>query len=70
MGALTNLSWIIMGSLADLRVPRSSTIRPNGTEREDVIGKHSTAMRQKKGESPSHSADSTNLAELSACTNF
>ncbi|WMV46459.1 hypothetical protein MTR67_039844 [Solanum verrucosum] len=28
------------------------------------------AMRQKKGESSSHSADSTNFVKLSACTNF
>ncbi|KAG5611085.1 hypothetical protein H5410_022366, partial [Solanum commersonii] len=35
-------------------VPRSSTIPPNGLEREDVVGKNSTAIRQKKGESSSH----------------
>ncbi|KAG5609615.1 hypothetical protein H5410_020896 [Solanum commersonii] len=31
-------------------VPRSSTISPNSPEREDVVGKHLTAMRQKKDE--------------------
>ncbi|KAG5609752.1 hypothetical protein H5410_021033 [Solanum commersonii] len=51
-------------------VPRSSTRPPNGPEHEDVVGKHSRAMRQKKGELPSHLADSTNFTELSACTNF
>ncbi|KAG5595541.1 hypothetical protein H5410_036773 [Solanum commersonii] len=51
-------------------VPQSSTIPPNGPECKDVVGKHSTMIRQKKGESPVHSADSTNLAELSACTNL
>ncbi|KAG5619515.1 hypothetical protein H5410_004733, partial [Solanum commersonii] len=47
-----------------------STIPPNGPEREDAEGKHKTVMRQKKGESSSHSANSTNLAKLSTSTNF
>ncbi|KAG5605859.1 hypothetical protein H5410_027351 [Solanum commersonii] len=41
---------------------RSITIPPNGPEREDAEGKHKIAIKQKKGESPSHSATSTNLA--------
>ncbi|KAG5631846.1 hypothetical protein H5410_003563 [Solanum commersonii] len=35
--------------------PLFYAISPNGPEREDVEGKHETTMRQKKGESPSHS---------------
>ncbi|KAG5630960.1 hypothetical protein H5410_002677 [Solanum commersonii] len=51
-------------------VPRSSTIPPNGPKREDAKGKHEKAMIQKKGKSPSHLANSTNLAKLSSNTNF
>ncbi|WMV58578.1 hypothetical protein MTR67_051963 [Solanum verrucosum] len=48
--------------------PLFYTIPPNGPEREVAEGKHETPMRQKKGESSSHSMNSTNFAELSAST--
>uniref|UniRef100_M1DKF0 Uncharacterized protein n=1 Tax=Solanum tuberosum TaxID=4113 RepID=M1DKF0_SOLTU len=47
-------------------VPQSCTITPNGPECDDAEGKHEMAMKQKKGESPSHLAASTNFAERSA----
>uniref|UniRef100_M1DIQ0 Putative plant transposon protein domain-containing protein n=1 Tax=Solanum tuberosum TaxID=4113 RepID=M1DIQ0_SOLTU len=47
-----------------------NTVSSNGPEREDAEGKHETAMKRKKGESPSHSAASTNFTERSASAIF
>ncbi|KAG5580164.1 hypothetical protein H5410_050791 [Solanum commersonii] len=47
-----------------------SNIPPNGLKREDAESKHETAMKQKKGESLSHSATSTNLADRSVSNIF
>ncbi|WMV45705.1 hypothetical protein MTR67_039090 [Solanum verrucosum] len=47
----------------DSRRPLFRTIPPNGPEREEDEGKHETVMKQKKGESPSHSGASTKFAE-------
>ncbi|WMV09079.1 hypothetical protein MTR67_002464, partial [Solanum verrucosum] len=54
----------------DIFCPLFHTILPNGPKHEDAEGKHETMMRQKKGESPSHSATSSNFAEQSANINF
>ncbi|WMV18268.1 hypothetical protein MTR67_011653 [Solanum verrucosum] len=54
----------------DLLRPLFHTIPPNGPERENVEGKHETVMKQKKGESMSHSAASTNFVERSASAIF
>ncbi|KAG5630301.1 hypothetical protein H5410_002018 [Solanum commersonii] len=50
--------------------PLFNTIPTNVPEREDVEGKHETAMKQKKGESLSHSVASTNFAERFASAIF
>ncbi|WMV49977.1 hypothetical protein MTR67_043362 [Solanum verrucosum] len=50
----------------DLLRPLFPFIPPNSPEHEDAEGKYVMTMKQKKGESPSHSAASTNFTERSA----